>query len=399
MKKFSYTAKDVRGIQSKGVIVASDEKEFMAKMREKGLFVITSKESDSNDAKTTHKFNTKELAFNCRQLSAMLSSGLTLVKALDILCREQEKESAKVIWRDVYENVQKGESFSASLEMHEGSFPQFLTSMVAAGESSGSLDVIMKRMSDHYAKENKLHNVIKSAMVYPVILLVLTVVIVIGLFAFIMPTFLDMYENPDDMPGLTKVLKAVSNFITKRWYVLIIVTLLLIFGIIYALKVPSLRLKIDRMLIKGPGFGPLIVKVYTGRFSRTLSSLYSSGIPMVECLERSSAILGNSYIDQCFENVIDEVKQGETLSSAIQRTEIFDSMFCSIIYVGEESGALDDILEKTSDYYEEESESAIQRLVGMLEPVLIIVLGVVIGLVVAGVYPALYGSFESIENE
>ena len=399
MKKFSYTAKDVRGIQSKGVIVASDEKEFMAKMREKGLFVITSKESDSNDAKTTHKFNTKELAFNCRQLSAMLSSGLTLVKALDILCREQEKESAKVIWRDVYENVQKGESFSASLEMHEGSFPQFLTSMVSAGESSGSLDVIMKRMSDHYAKENKLHNVIKSAMVYPVILLVLTVVIVIGLFAFIMPTFLDMYENPEDMPGLTKVLQAVSNFITKRWYVLIIVTLLLIFGIIYALKVPSLRLKIDRMLIKGPGFGPLIVKVYTGRFARTLSSLYSSGIPMVECLERSSAILGNSYIDQCFENVIDEVKQGETLSSAIQRTEIFDSMFCSIIYVGEESGALDDILEKTSDYYEEESESAIQRLVGMLEPMLIIVLGVVIGLVVAGVYPALYGSFDSIENE
>lgn len=399
MKKFSYTAKDVRGIQSKGVIVASDEKEFMAKMREKGLFVITSKESDSNDAKTTHKFNTKELAFNCRQLSAMLSSGLTLVKSLDILCREQEKESAKVIWRDVYENVQKGESFSASLEMHEGAFPQFLTSMVSAGESSGSLDVIMKRMSDHYAKENKLHNVIKGAMVYPVILLVLTVVIVIGLFAFIMPTFLEMYENPDDMPGLTKVLQAVSNFITKRWYVLIIVTLLLVFGIIYALKVPSLRLKIDRMLIKGPGFGPLIVKVYTGRFARTLSSLYSSGIPMVECLERSSAILGNSYIDQCFENVIDEVKQGETLSSAIQRTEIFDSMFCSIIYVGEESGALDDILEKTSDYYEEESESAIQRLVGMLEPVLIIVLGVVIGLVVAGVYPALYGSFDSIENE
>lgn len=399
MKKFSYTAKDVRGIQSKGVIVASDEKEFMAKMREKGLFVITSKESDSNDAKTTHKFNTKELAFNCRQLSAMLSSGLTLVKALDILCREQEKESAKVIWRDVYENVQKGESFSASLEMHEGSFPQFLTSMVSAGESSGSLDVIMKRMSDHYAKENKLHNVIKSAMVYPVILLVLTVVIVIGLFAFIMPTFLDMYEDPNDMPGLTRALEAVSNFITKRWYVLIIVTLLLIFGIIYALKVPSLRLKIDRMLIKGPGFGPLVVKVYTGRFSRTLSSLYSSGIPMVECLERSSAILGNSYIDQCFENVIDEVKQGETLSSAIQRTEIFDSMFCSIIYVGEESGALDDILEKTSDYYEEESESAIQRLVGMLEPMLIIVLGVVIGLVVAGVYPALYGSFESMENE
>jgi type IV pilus assembly protein PilC len=328
-----------------------------------------------------------------------MSAGLTLVKTLDILCKEQTSDAAKDIWRDIYEDVQKGDSFSNALEKQHGCFPSFLISMISAGESSGSLDVIMKRMSDHYAKENKLHNVIKGDMVYPVILLVLTVVIVIGLFAFIMPTFLEMYENPEDMPPLTRALEAVSNFITKRWYVLIIVTLLLIFGIIYALKVPSLRLKIDRMLIKGPGFGPLIVKVYTGRFARTLSSLYSSGIPMVECLERSSAILGNSYIDQCFENVIDEVKQGETLSSAIQRTEIFDSMFCSIIYVGEESGALDDILEKTSDYYEEESESAIQRLVGMLEPVLIIVLGVVIGLVVAGVYPALYGSFESIENE
>lgn len=190
----------------------------------------------------------------------------------------------------------------------------------------------------------------------------------------------------------------VSNFLRTKWYILIIVVGGIVFGLMYVLKIPKFRIKFDRLLIKGPGFGPLIVKVYTGRFSRTLSSLYSSGIPMVECLERSSSILGNSYIDQCFENVVDEVKQGETLSSSIQRTEIFDSMFCSIIYVGEEAGALDDILAKTSDYYEEESEAAIQRLVGMLQPLLIIILGIVVGLVVAGVYPALYGSFEAIEN-
>ena len=140
-----------------------------------------------------------------------------------------------------------------------------------------------------------------------------------------------------------------------------------------------------------------MVKIYTSRFARTLSSLYSSGIPMVECLERSSAILNNSYIDEQFKTVVDEVKQGETLSSSIQRTEIFESMFCSIIYVGEEAGALDDILAKTSDYYDEEADSAVQRLVGMLEPVMIIVLGIMVGLIVASVLPALYDSFENIE--
>jgi type IV pilus assembly protein PilC len=152
------------------------------------------------------------------------------------------------------------------------------------------------------------------------------------------------------------------------------------------------------MLIKGPGFGPLVTKIYTGRFARTLSSLYSSGLPMVECLERASSILGNAYVDQKFVDVIDEVKQGETLSSAITRTEIFEPMFCSVIYVGEESGALDTILEKTSDYYEDESDSAVQRLVSTIEPILLIFMGVIIGLVVCGIYPALYGAMENLEN-
>ena len=190
-----------------------------------------------------------------------------------------------------------------------------------------------------------------------------------------------------------------SNFLRYKWYILVILVVAAFFGIRYALKVPNLRLKFDRFLIKGPGFGPLVTKIYTGRFARTLSSLYSSGIPMVECLERSSAILGNRYIDEKFVEVVDEVKQGETLSAAITRTEIFEPMFCSVIFVGEESGALDSILEKTSEYYEEESEAAVQRLVGMIEPILIIFMGVIIGMVVMGIYPAMYGSFESIENE
>ena len=144
-----------------------------------------------------------------------------------------------------------------------------------------------------------------------------------------------------------------------------------------------------------PAVGKLLVKVYTGRFSRTLSNLYSSGIPMVESLERSSRILGNTYIVKAFETVVDEVKQGDQLSAAIQRTGIFESMFCSIIYVGEESGALDTILQKTSEFYEEESDAAIGQLVGMIEPIMLIIMGVVIGLVLAGVFPLLYSGLDA----
>lgn len=397
MPSYSYTAKDVAGNIRKGTMFAEDEQDFLVKMHEKGLLCTEHKEVQAAGSKTLKKFKTKDLAYNTRQLAAMLTSGLTLVKALDILCREQETEAAKQVWREIYENVQKGESFSDSLQMFGGVFPPFLISMVAAGETSGSLDVIMQRMSDHYAKENKMNNTIKGAMMYPIILLVLCIVIIIGMFTFIMPTFAGMYEDESAMPTLTRVMMGFSDFLRHQWYICIGFVVIAVLAFRYALKMPKTRLKFDKLLIKGPAFGPLIVKVYTARFARTLSSLYSSGIPLVECIQRSSAILGNSYIDEKFVTVIDEVKQGETLSAAIQRTEIFESMFCSIIYVGEESGALDDILTKTSDYYDEESDSAIQRLVGLLEPVMIIILGIGVGLIVASVLPALYGAFENIE--
>lgn len=396
MKSFSYTGTTPAGKAVKGTINAEDERDFMSQINAKGLTNLKYEEKDITSSKTIKKFSTKDLAFCCRQLAAMLTSGLTLVKALDILSKEQPTEQAKQVWQSVYENVQKGESFSSSLEMYRGVFPEFLISMVNAGETSGQLDIIMQRMSDHYAKENKMNNTIKGAMTYPIILGVLCLVIIVAMFTFIMPTFAGLYEDPDDMPPFTKIMMSFSDSLVHFWYIYIIVIAGIIFGATYIMKIPSTRLKWDKLIIKGPGFGPLVVKIYTARFARTLSSLYSSGIPMVECLKRSSSILGNRYIDELFVNVIDEVKQGETLSSSIQRTEIFDSMFCSIIYVGEEAGALDTILGKTAEYYDEEADSAVGRLVSLLEPVMIIVMGVAVCMLLLAVFPALYGSFENI---
>ncbi len=355
------------------------------------------RENTSTENKSTYKFRTKELSFNCRQLSAMLTSGLTLVKSLDILSKEQENDKAKRIWIDIYEQVQKGESFSTALEMQGDAFPPFLKSMVNAGESSGSLDVVMKRMEAHYDKENKMNNTIKGALIYPIVLLVLTIAVVLIIFVGIMPVFEPLFEGTEINP-IAKFLMAGSDFVVKRWPLIIMAVVLLIAGIIYALKVPSIRYKIDTYKITMPKVGPLMIKIYTARFSRTLSSLYSSGIPMVECLERSAAILNNLYITDKFKQVVDEVKQGESLSSAIQRTEIFESMFCSIVFVGEEAGALDEILAKSADYYEEESDSAVQRLVGLLQPLMIIILGITIGLLLGGIYPAIYESLGGLEN-
>ncbi|MBQ5338317.1 MAG: type II secretion system F family protein [Oscillospiraceae bacterium] len=395
---FTYTAKDAVGNVRKGVMTAEDEQEFLAKIREKGMYVTDYKERQSS-TKTIKKFKTKDLAFCTRQMAAMLTSGLTLVKALDILCKEQESEAARNVWRDVYENVQKGEAFSDALEVHGSVFPTLMTSMVGAGESSGQMDVIMQRLSDYYANQNKIANTIKSAMVYPIILMVLTVAVVIGVFVFIMPVFTDLYDDPNDIPGLTKVMIAIGNFLTKHWLIMILLTAALIFTFIYLLKLPNTRMKWDRFIIKGPGFGKLVVKIYTARFAQTMASLYSSGLPMVECLKRSADTLNNTYISMKFRDIIDEVKSGETLSSSIQRADIFDSMFCSIIFVGEESGALDDILAKTAEYYDEEADSAVKRLCSLLEPVMLIVLGIVIGLVCAAFFPALYDSIGNLGDQ
>lgn len=396
MKMFTYKAKNISGEIVKGEMYCEDYHDFLVKIYDRGLYCIHHSEVDENKGKKAKKISTKNLAFCCRQLSAMLSAGVTLVKALGILYNEQPNGKLKQIWLDIYEHVQKGRAFSDAIKIQSDVFPLYFISMVSAGESSGSLDTIMERLSEHYLKESKMDNKIKGALMYPIILSVLSILIVTGLFIFILPKFMLLFEQ-STLPPLTKVMMGIVNCIKNKWYIFILGIISIILIIIYSLKIEKTRIKIDRHLIKMNLIGKLVIKIYENRFARTLSSLYSSGIPMVECIEHSVAVLGNRYISSRFKEVIDNVKQGEALSEAILKIDVFDSMFCSIIYVGEESGSLDEILLKMSDYYEDEAESSIQRLISMLEPVLIIILGVFVGLIVASILPALYSSLGSIQ--
>lgn len=393
MSLYAYTATDVKGRVVKGKEKAENRHELIETLREQNLFCTDCETVEEEKPKARYKFTTKKLSIFCRQLSSMLTAGINLVRAIHILMTQEENAKAKEVLRDIYEELQRGRSFSETLESRPGVFPALFTSMVAAGEVSGNLDIIVARVSDHYAKEARLKNTVTKAMVYPIVLSVLMIAVVIVLFTFIMPTFMDMFTNPDDIPTLTRIMFGISSFITDKWYILVIIIVALVVVIRLMMKTPSIRIKIDKLICNFPKIGKLVCTVYTGRFARTMSNLFASGMQMVECIEKSVQTLGNLYIIDRFDFVLDEVKKGETFSASIAKIGIFDGIFVSSVYIGEESGRLEEILAKNADFYDEESDAAIGKLVSMMEPVMIIIMGVMVAMVLMAIFPALYGSY------
>ena len=396
MALYKYTATDLGGKTIRGKESAEDRAALIEKLRAKGIFVTSYTEEAEKVKDAKVKFKTKELSFMCRQISTMLTSGITLVKALSILVSQQENKKMKAVLTELYDDVQRGKSFSEALQAQGNAFPNLFVSMVAAGETSGNLDIIMQRLSNHYDKENKTNNKIKSAMTYPMVLGVIMLIIVVALFTFIIPTFAAMFTDPDAIPALTKIMLAISDSMVNYWFLYLggLVGLILL---IRALKqVPSVKLWWDRTKCQIPKAGKLICTIYTSRFAHTMSSLFASGMQMVECIQKSEQVLGNSYISKEFETVLENVKQGESLSSSLSKTGIFDGVFTSVIYVGEESGTLDEILEKTADFYDDEADTAINKLTGMLQPAMILIMGVLVLLVLLAVYPAMYGAMDSV---
>ena len=397
MTQFSYVATDVNGKKIRGKEMAEDSAELIEKLRQKGLFCTVYRDLQANKANDVKfKFKTKDLSFFCRQLSAMLTSGVSLVKALHILQAQTENKKMRAILLDIYEEVQKGRSFSEAIATKPGVFPGLFVSMVGAGEASGNLDMIMNRVSEHYAKDSKTQNKVRGAMIYPIVLLVLLLAMMIGMFTFIMPMFKGLMSEGTEMPALSAAMFAISDFFTAYWYLLLIgfIAIVIVFRII--LTTPSTKLKWDKMLLGLPKVGGLLRTIYTARFARTMSNLFASGLQMVDCIEKSVGTLGNSYIIKEFEEVIENVKRGEALSTAIARINVFEGMFVSIIYVGEESGTLDQILEKSSDYYDDEADSAIASMVSLLEPVMIILMGVMVACILVAVFPILYSGMEGM---
>jgi type IV pilus assembly protein PilC len=250
-------------------------------------------------------------------------------------------------------------------------------------------------MSEHYEKEQKLNNKIRTASIYPAILGVVSVAVILMLVTFVLPTITGMFD-PENIPWTTRIILGFSNFVTTNWVAILATLFMLIVGFRLALKIPKVKIEFDKMKLYLPIFGRLNSTIYSARAARAMASLYSSGVQTIDMLETTSRVLNNAYLEDKFYGVIEEVTKGELISKAIQNTGEFDTMLSSMIFIGEESGSLGEILNSTADYFDNEADSALARMIAMIEPIMLIVLGVIIGFIVVSIIQPIFQMYESI---
>lgn len=396
MAKYRYQAKTAEGKTTRGVLEAQDEQALSQALKQQDLFLVKCK-CGMQDKRQKH-LKAKQLTEFCNQLSNLLASGVSLVRALDIITRENGLSPfEKEIYTRVMEEVKKGNGFSEAMEMQE-CFPELMLGMVRSGESNGNLDAVAGRLAIHYKREEQLNGQVRSAMTYPLVLFVLLILILIVLMTFVVPQFEEMFSQMESLPLPTVILLGVSDFIKAYWYLLIPVIAVIVVILRLLLRMPKLRLKLDYGMVHLPVIGKLNRVIYSARFARTLSSLYASGMPIVGALKMAGETIGNRYVEQQFEQVVTNVRCGMPLSEALSTVDGLQKKLASTIYVGEESGRLDSMLDSIADAMEAESQEATKRLVTMVEPVMIILMAVVVAFVLVAVMLPIYQSYSTIEN-
>ncbi len=396
MKSYFVTAVDSRGKTVSEVIMAENNLEIVQIIKNKQMYLLDYKETKS-ESDNISKLKMKSLVIFCRQLGTMVTSGIPIMQALDMLQSKADNSKTKKIFRNIYEEVQKGNSLSDAMKLQRGAFPDLLMNMIMAGELGGTLDKSLSRMSEHYEKEAKLANKIKSASIYPIVLGVVAVTVVLLLVVFVLPSITSMFD-PKDMPASTRIMLGISDFILDNWIAILAIVVGLAVATRLSLKVRSVRVQFDKFKIFMPVIGKLVQTIYSARCARAFASLYSSGVQTLDMIETTSKVLGNAYLEDMFREVMTSVSQGDLISRAIANTGAFDPMLSSMIYIGEESGSLGELLNSTADYFDNEADSAIQRMVSMIEPAMIIVLGIVVGFIVLSIIQPIFSMYGAIGN-
>jgi len=394
MPKYFYTALDLQNKKQTGELDARDEDDLRRLLRAQNL--IPTKYIVVEDKQARYRMKALEIGEFCRQLSSMLASGITIVRIMEILKDRDFTSRVKRVYDKIHRDVLMGYTLSEAMRLQNKTFPELLINMMASGEASGQLERVADKMATHYEKEHRLTSRAKSAMTYPIILLIVTIGAVLLLFLLVLPNLFTMFEGMEDLPGLTVFMINTSMFMQSYWYVVIIAALIIIFLIQLLLSVSRIRYHFDHFKLKAPIMGKLMKIIYTARFSRTLSSLYSSGIPMLRALEITATIINNKYIADQFDDVITNVRNGESLAIAIGKIDGFDKKLTTTVMIGEESGRLDAMLESTAEAFDYEAEVALDKLVQMIQPVMIVVMAVIIGTVMISVFMPLMNLYQSM---
>ena len=395
MAKFRYLARDKQGDTISGIMHAIDEDDLYRKLKEQDKFLIDT-ESGMEDSATRQLPLLMLSEFN-RELGDMLGAGVTLVRAFTILSQEEtRKPKERAVLTSVLKLIRQGEAVSDAMEQQNGAFPLLMVNMYRAAETSGKLADTAKRLAVHYEKEHQLNIKIRGATIYPRILTGLVVVVLIFIMSFIVPQLTDMFDSLETLPAATRILFAISGFVGRNWKGLIPAAVVAVVILIMLGRMPAVRLWRDKMKLKFPVIGRLLMVIYTARFARNLSSLYSSGIPIITAMQISRKTIGNSYIERQFDAAIGCLRAGGSLSEALEKIKGFRKKLPSVVRVGEESGDLVQMLDAMADSFDYESEMAVNRLISYLEPVLITLMAVLIGFIMIAVMMPIYESYSTI---
>jgi len=401
MPTFNYRAIGTNGELQTGKLVAKDRNEVLAVLRDRSFRPVKieqkHEQQDIDVMAFANRIKTKDIAIFCRQFYTMLNSGISIIQCLDILRQQFDNLKMRKIINEIYELVQKGSSLSDAMHQFNKVFPELLNNMIEAGEASGTLDTILGRMAEHYEKDTRLKRKITGAMVYPIVLIVVTIMVVVFLLTFVLPTFITMFTSSGvELPLPTRILLAVSGSMRDYWFIYLAVIILAAFIIRKMTKTEGGMHFFDSLKLKLPIIKPVMIRIATARFARTLSTLMVSGIPLLNGMEITSRVVGNKVVEKAILSVREDVRKGYDLAGPIKRLKLFPPMVDSMIHIGEESGSLDDTLRRTADFYDEEVDMAIQKLTTMLEPLLIVFMALVVGSVIIAIISPMFAMYEMI---
>ncbi|NTW72379.1 MAG: type II secretion system F family protein [Eubacteriaceae bacterium] len=402
MATYSYTAKNLSGESVKGNLEAVSRDEVVTLIRERKLIPINIQEDKNrtlnmNIELVKQKVKTRDLAIFCRQFAVTLRAGITVVDSLDILRKQSSNKKLKEVVEQVHEDVQKGNSLSYAFSKEPKVFPSLLVNMVETGEVSGTLDDVMDKMATHFEKEHRINQKIKSAVTYPIVVSVVALAVVILLLTVVIPTFVGMFEQFNaELPLPTKILLAISNSITSFWYIYIIVIAAAIYFFRKYIETDAGRLKFDQFKLRMPAFGDMNTKIAMSRFSTNLAVMINSGVDIIQAVEVVQKVVGNEYIKVKLEDVKDGIRKGYGIGMTMEANGAFPPLVYQMVEVGENSGTLDYVLEKISEFYEAEVDTAIGQLTTIIEPLLIVGLGGVVAFIMVSMLLPMFDLYGAI---
>jgi len=413
MTQFTFTAKDVHGRTVSGSINAESQSEVIAELRKKNLTPVNIKAGGGSmfaQGKGGGKNNTKwakakpsaslnDIVLFTRQLATMLSAGIPMLEALEILADQAESDGFKVALKGVVEDVRTGGDLSTACAKYPKCFSDIYVSMIRAGEVSGQIDIILERLAEYVEAAQHLKSEIKSAMTYPVVSLFLVIGIAAFLMIGIVPQFKPVFESLEiDLPALTQFVMDTAFFFKANWLVIFAGCGALFAAISAFKKTPKGHYMFDAMMLKLPVFGSLFKKVALARFSRTFSTLVKSGVPILAAMEIVSETAGNKVLQEVVDEAKTSVKQGDTLSEPLAKSPVFPPMVTKMIAIGERSGALETLLEKIATFYDEQVETEVKSLTSLIEPIMIAIMGFLVGGIVLAVFLPIFKLQEKLAN-